>query len=155
MQRVTGWIHNDAMNISCDKAAGMNGYQMCYWSASLWGCPSVTNGKVYQKFKLLPGTYTFIIAGSHTSTGSVEIYGVVAKGSTLPDIGNVTTQSLKYIRVDQQDLSQEIKLQFTLDEPSEICIGCVGNTYDNPLGAAQPWSEFYFNYFRFTVDELK
>lgn len=146
MQRVTGWIHNDAMNISCDKNSGN---RMCYWAAPSWGCPHVANGKVYQKLNLLPGTYTFEIGGCYTQTGGAEVYGVVAKGKSIPDFENVETGSLRYVAIDkQQDMGQAMYLQFTLDEPSEVCVGVVGKTTDS----GQPYTDFYFNYFRFYVN---
>lgn len=146
-RRVTGWIHSDNAYITQDYS---NSQQMCVWTASAWGCSCVTNGKVYQFFDMLPGDYALSIdTGNTTDEAGLDVFGVVAKGTTLPDITELSTSSdvLGLLQLDTN--SQQINnINFSVTEPCTVALGIVYNTYDYySISGWCPWSDMYFKGF--------
>jgi len=145
MQQLVGWTHNSNTNISFDTSTGV----FTVFSASVWGCPDVTNGKIYQMVNLKPGSYTLNIdAGNATDPTCADVYGVVAKGETLPDYTAVTSASevLGYsnLIVNQQKVNS---ISFTLTSSSSVTIGIVYNTHSIYNTLSIPWSSMLINGF--------
>lgn len=92
--------------------------------------PNITNGKIYQTVNLPAGRYriraTSIIGSTSTSQ---HFYVVAAKGLTIPDIANLSTQSIASVRVVRDGGTSDVvhELNFTLAQPEQITIGFVGS----------------------------
>ncbi len=146
MQRVADWSHNDNAYISMDTAAGN---KMCIWSCSVWGCSDVSNGKVWQTLKLLPGEYSFVVTSGNTTTPeAVEAYAAV-NGESLPDITGLqegTASAIASVRIPSRS-DAITTLDFTLNEEMSVNVGYVYNSYGMYATHGYIWSELYFNKF--------
>ncbi len=144
MQRAVGWNASDRSLITTDTAVG----GLCVWSANAWGIPNVVNGKVWQTIDLLPGYYSVDWnIGSVTDPRGVDVYGVVARGSALPDIDAAQTSgaTIASFCIDSYR-SSAYNLAFSLEETSTVTIGWVYNTYDlYEITGSIPWSDTYIN----------
>ncbi len=146
MQKVAGWTHNDNAYISFDTGEGGT---FAVFSAAVWGAQDVTNGKIYQKVTLQPGSYTLNIdAGNATDPTCADVYGVVAKGETLPDYTVVTSDSNVLAYSDLVENQQKVNsISFTLTSASSVTIGIVYNTHNIYGTLGIPWSSMSFNEF--------
>ena len=145
MQKVAGWTHNENAYISFDNSNS----NFSVFSAAVWGCSDVTNGKIYQKVSLQPGNYTLNIdAGNATDPTCADVYGVVAKAETLPDYTAVTVDSnvLGYsdLVANQQKVNS---ISFTLTSVSTVTLGIVYNTHEVYSTLGIPWSSMTLNGF--------
>ena len=143
MQRLTGWTHNAAANISYDKATGF----FSIFSAAVWGCPSVTNGKIYQSLDLLPGKYVLKVdVGNTTNPACTDAFGIITKADTLPDFQNVETDRDVVGSADLDAHAQSmVTIPFALGSPSKVAIGIVYNTYN--IYPTTIWSDLSFKSF--------
>lgn len=151
MQKVAGWTHNDNAYISFDNSNS----SFSVFSASVWGCSDVTNGKIYQTVTLQPGSYTLKVdAGGATDPTCADVYGVVAKGETLPDYTVVTTDSnvLGYSDLVKNQLFVN-SISFTLTNSSSVTIGIVYNTHEVYSTLGIPWSSMTFNGFELLINK--
>jgi len=85
---------------------------------------SMINGKLWQTVELDAGTYSFDVVAHHNL--NTTTYIVVALGDDLPDIDNVTTQSLRYTYIpitSQTDIL--LVTEFVLTEKSTVSLGFV------------------------------
>lgn len=97
--RWSGWTHSN--NIEYSYVVPDWGARPVLGGGDGWGVPFVTNGKLHQTLNLEAGDYILQIDCSHmdglndpnVDLGSVEAYGVAAKGSALPDITAVASAS--------------------------------------------------------------
>lgn len=143
MQRLTGWTHNDAAYISHDTAVG----SFNIFSCAVWGCPSVTNGKIYQSLHLLPGRYVLKVdMGGTSHPDCTDAFGIVTKATTLPDFENVATDP-DVLGIDDLDehVHTLVSIPFALSSASEVTIGVVYNTYN--IHPASYWSDLNINSF--------
>ncbi len=150
MQKMAGWTHNDNAYISFDTNGGGT---FAVFSAAVWGCSDVTNGKIYQTVNLQPGKYTLNIdAGNATDPTCADVYGVVATGQTLPDYTAVTTASsvLGYSDLVKNQLLMN-SISFTVTSASSVTIGIVYNTHNIYGTLGIPWSSMSFNGFELLV----
>lgn len=152
MQKLAGWTHNDNAKISFDTEGGGT---FAVFSAVVWGCPDVNNGKIYQTVNLQPGSYTLNIdAGNAPDPTCVDVYGIVAKGELLPDYTAVTSDSnvLGYSNLvaNQQKVNS---ISFTLTSASSVTIGIVYNTHDIYGTLGIPFSSMSFNGFELLINE--
>jgi hypothetical protein len=89
----------------------------------------VINGKVYQSFTILPGSYEldFSTAGYG---GTIDANEMVALGSTLPDIDKLKGNAnvLAIFNGNQNNLGGKHTLSFTITQKTTICIGWVITT---------------------------
>ena len=139
-QQVTGWTHENA-DITAD------GARFCTWCCPPWGAPAIENGKVYQTFNLLPGVYGFKLDIGHTTDAAfVDMYGVIAEGTTLPDIDKLTSEEVLAHDDVVAHQSSVYTIPFTVRESGNVSIGLVYNLYTSTNGAA-PWSDMYMNSF--------
>lgn len=146
-QKVTKWIHNENTYISFDSGS------FCVWSAAVWGVSLISNGKIYQTLYLLPGSYAFNIdAGHTTNTFCVDMFGIVAKGATLPDYNNVTsaTEALGYSDLVAKQLSMN-SIPFTIEHATNITFGVVYNTHNIYDATGIPWSDMYIKGFELST----
>ena len=81
--------------------------------------PPVPNGKIYQTFTLPAGKYTLTVTAGDCSDGGTK-YITVAKGTSLPDIGNVPADALVYKTISK---NSDNMLNFTLTDASPVAIG--------------------------------
>jgi len=150
MQKVVGWTHNQNAYISFDNTVNT----LTVFSAAVWGCQDVTNGKIYQTVNLQPGKYTLNIdAGNTTDPTCADVYGVVAKGETLPDYTAVTSapEVLGYsdLIINQQKVNS---ISFTLTSASSVTIGIVYNTHNIYGTLGIPWSDMHINGFELLIN---
>ncbi len=147
MQKVTKWIHNSNTYISFDSG------NFCVWSAAVWGVSLVSNGKIYQTLYFLPGSYVLNIDAGHTTNPAcVDMYGIVAKGTTLPDYNTVTsaTEVLGYSDLVAKQLSIN-SIPFTIEKASDITIGVVYNTHSIYEATGIPWSDMFIKGFELST----
>ena len=144
MQRAVGWETSDNTIITTDTAVG----GLCIFTANAWNILNVVNGKVWQTVELMPGYYsvewTF---GSITDTRGLDAYGVVAAGSSLPDVDNATSDASVISSFYMNNYKASVYNQnFELREPATVTIGWVFNTYDlYVITGSIPWSDLYIN----------
>lgn len=91
------------------------------------GEPDIVNGKIYQRMRLEPGTYTYTVtARANNFVGANDkVYFLAALGSELPDVDNVeaSTNTLAFKRV-TTSAAQTYESEFTLTEDfTNISIG--------------------------------
>ena len=142
MQRAVGWNTSDNTIITTDTAVG----GLCIFSANAWGIPNVVNGKVWQTVELMPGYYSVEwTIGSVTDTRGLDAFGVVAKGSALPDIDAATSDSSVISVFFMNSYKSSVYNQdFELREPTTVTIGWVFSTYDlYVITGSIPWSDLY------------
>lgn len=100
-----------------------------HFESKNWGDAPLINGKVYQTVTLPAGTYDldFVTAGSG---GTFNANEVVATGTTLPDITNLSGNSavLAIFRGDSGNMGGTHTLTFTLPQQSTITLGWVVST---------------------------
>lgn len=92
-----------------------------------WGADPITNGKIWQSPTLPEGTYELSISFGGIMTDWVDLNLVVAPGSELPNVENLSTQAIAYMRlVNDQVLGSDRKLTFKLTgEAQKVSIGVV------------------------------
>lgn len=100
-----------------------------------WDAAGVTNGKISQTVTLSEGSYSFelLFKDFNEYNGSIEwdspdvdINFAVALGTSLPDIGNVSTALSSYRVVSSTPKGKAVETQrFTLDKESTITFGMV------------------------------
>ena len=123
----TVWIHNaGALNHNGYGVYDSNGGGGKFNLVSGYGEPNIINGKVYQKLRLLPGTYTYtvITEGNNYNGIDDQVYLTVALGNTLPDVIDIetSTSTLAFARVSGP--AKTYTLSFTLTQPfTDIAIG--------------------------------
>ncbi|RZK53188.1 MAG: DUF5013 domain-containing protein [Pedobacter sp.] len=81
-----------------------------------WGLPNVTDGKIYQTITLPEGNYRFEIVMTDFNTGGSR-YLAVADGTTLPNVANITSQSIAFSNLESK------MLNFTLDASKQVSLG--------------------------------
>ncbi|THU31094.1 DUF5013 domain-containing protein [Niastella caeni] len=122
-QTPANWITTaDVRNAGSDIGGLDNGNWLPSKALSIeagWGLPAVPNGKVYQTFTLPAGKYSLIVTAGDCSTGGTK-YITVAKGTTLPDIGNVPADALVYKTIVK---NSDNTLDFTLTDASPVALG--------------------------------
>lgn len=130
---ISGWIVNDVV----EKQGSVDnnwGRRMVMWGWSgFTPVPSITNGKIYQILSLPSGSYSFRATVFKMSSQNNQVYLVVNNGFSLLDITNVENESLAFV-----DISSTFKgdynvaiCEFTLDAPSTVSLGIVGNVGPN------------------------
>ncbi len=144
-QKLTGWTHSNNAYISFDTSGGT----FCVWSAAVWGLSLVTNGKIYQTCHILPGRYVLNIDVAHTtSPDCVDMYGVIATGTTMPDYSKVTSApevlGFSDLVANQKSVNT---IPFTVEKASNVTIGVVYNTHDIFGATGIPWSDMNINGF--------
>jgi hypothetical protein len=91
-----------------------------------WGAASITNGKVWQSPTLPEGTYELSISFGGIMTDWVDLYLVVAQGDQLPNIENIPSDAIKYIKLVNESTGGDRKLTFKLTgEDQKVSIGVV------------------------------
>ena len=144
MQRAVGWETSDNTIITTDTVVG----GLCIFTANAWNIYNVVNGKVWQTVELMPGYYSVEwTIGSITDTRGLDAYGVVAKGSSLPDVDAATSDSSVLSSFYMNNYKASVYNQdFELREPATVTIGWVFNTYDlYAITGSIPWSDLYMN----------
>lgn len=144
-QKLVGWTHSDNAYISYDSSGGT----FSVWSAPVWGLALVANGKIYQTLDILPGSYVLNIDAAHTtSPDCVDMYGLIANGTTLPDY-NVVTSSSEVLGFSDLVANQRTvnAIPFTVETATKITIGVVYNTHDIFEATGTPWSDMNINSF--------
>ncbi len=117
-----GTLHTGGMDFNKDKVNG----NLCMQAG--WGNDSqgnvLTNGKMYQTTTLPAGDYKleFTVPEGGYAGGS-NVYFAIAKGDSLPDVGNVPVQSMKYIKNFLPSTTN--RFEFTLSEKTQVSIGFV------------------------------
>ncbi|RYF24949.1 MAG: DUF5013 domain-containing protein [Flavobacteriales bacterium] len=81
-----------------------------------WGLPRVTNGLIYQTITLPAGTYSFRLNGLDQNSGGSR-YIAVARGTTLPNVADITSNSIAFANVADR------VLDFTLAAETTVSIG--------------------------------
>ena len=137
MQRLTYWTHNDAAFISHDTVIGT----FNIFSCAVWGCSSVTNGKIYQSLHLLPGKYVLNVQMGGTShPDCTDVFGIITKAPVLPDFSNVETdQDVLGIADLDARTNSLVTIPFSLESERDVTIGVVYNTYN--IYPASIWSD--------------
>ncbi|MEO8254502.1 MAG: DUF4998 domain-containing protein [Flavobacterium sp.] len=128
------WITNDAAK---NTPGGFGGFQnsdggVMELEAGFNGFPGVINGKIYQVVNADPQSYRLSVNASNTNfDNTMSVYIVVAKGGVMPDISNVTTDPnvLGYNKITGQNV---FRVNFTVANESDICIGLVYNLPSSP-----------------------
>lgn len=144
--RVAGWTHENGAYITADLASGSA--QFCTWCAPVWGCSAVDNGKVFQIIELKPGVYGFKLDIAHTTDPSgVDMYAVIAKGTTLPVMDNLSSEEVLAYGDVVEHSSSVYTIPFTVTEPCTVAIGLVYSLYDVYATAGYIWSDMYLNSF--------
>ena len=144
-QKLTGWTHSNNAYISFDSSVGT----FSVWSAAVWGLSLVTNGKIYQTLDILPGSFVLDIDAAHTtSPDCVDMYGVIADGTVMPDYNRVisTPEVLGFsdLIANQKSVNS---IPFTIGKATRITIGVVYNTHDIFGATGIPWSDMNINGF--------
>lgn len=116
-----GILADWATNSAIKNASGFGGFERKNNVGVLsleagWGLPNVTNGHIYQTITLPAGTYTFEIGGLDQNTGGTR-YMLVAEGTTLPNVSNVTSEAIAFATLDVKIIT------FTLTEETTVSIG--------------------------------
>lgn len=123
-----GTLHTGGMDFNKDKVNG----NLCMQAG--WGNDSqgnvLTNGKMYQTTTLPAGDYKleFTVPEGGYAGGS-NVYFAIAKGDSLPDVGNVPVQSMKYIKNFLPSTTN--RFEFTLSEKTQVSIGFVATMLAN------------------------
>jgi hypothetical protein len=118
------WKSNDAVK----NHGGYGGWDE--WNSNIfnvesgWGSPAITNGKIWQTMALEPGTYTFEISDLRDTnlTEQDNAYLVVAQGSELPNVENVTS-ALGYVKVVNGKPLSALRVTFTIAQTTEVSMG--------------------------------
>lgn len=150
MQRAVGWNTSDNSIITTDTGVG----GLCIFTANAWNIYNVVNGKVWQTLDLMPGYYSIDWAlGSITDNRGLDAYGVVTKGSALPDIDAVTSDASVIDNFYMNNYRYSTySMEFDLREPTTITIGWVFTTYDlYVITGSIPWSDLYINSIEFNT----
>jgi len=110
--------------------SGLGGLDAGSWlpsfalSIEAWsGMPEVPNGKIYQTITLPAGKYSYVVTAGDCSDGGTK-YLTVAAGAALPNIGNVTTQSIVFKAITKNVTNT---LPFELKTATQVSIGMQGN----------------------------
>lgn len=130
---ISGWIVNDIV----EKQGSVDsnwGKRMVMWGWSGYTpAPSIANGKIYQILSLTSGTYSFKATVFKMSSQDNQVYLVVNKGLSLLDINDIETEALSF-----EDISSTFGgdyyvaiCEFTLEEPSIVSLGVIGNVGPN------------------------
>lgn len=90
-----------------------------------WGALPITNGKVWQNPSIAKGTYELTANFGGIMTDWVDMYLVVAPGAELPDIEDIPSDAITYVKLVNQSTGGDRKLTFALPEATEISIGVV------------------------------
>lgn len=94
------------------------------------GDPAIVNGKIYQTVTLPAGNYEVIWTtdgnSSAVNRGTAERYLVAATGSSLPDIADLG-DALEHISFVTGVDRFNVKIEFSLEETTEISIGILVN----------------------------
>lgn len=141
LQKVLGWTH------STNAVATFDNTKLSLFTASVWGLPLVTNGKLHQTLNLQPGNYILKINVA-SADGPVDIYGLVINGSALPDYTTVTAASTVMRYVDLMAFQNKIvELPFSVSTAGPVSIGVVYNIRSQFSINQKPWSTFTINAF--------
>ncbi|MGN7786336.1 DUF4998 domain-containing protein [Niabella sp. 22666] len=141
LQKVLGWTH------SANAIATYDNTKLSLFTASVWGLPLVTNGKLYQTLTLQPGNYVLKIDVADAD-GPVDIYGVVVSGAVLPDYTTATAASSVMRYVDLMAYQNKIvELPFNVSAAGSVSIGVVYNIRSQYSTNQKPWSTFTINGF--------
>lgn len=143
MQKLQGWSHSANAVVSYDNS----GKSFSLFTAAVWGLPEVTNGKVYQTVNLEAGRYV-LKSDVGGADGPVDIYGMVTKGTNIPDYTAVGTDAntIKYVNLIPYQ-NKAVEFAFTLSEPSAVNIALVYNIRSQYAATGLPWSSFGFKAF--------
>ena len=107
-----------------------------------WGAPAITNGKVYQSVMTGPGEFALEVSvrdSNHSESDEGGAYFVIAKGTTLPDVADVTTSSevLAYERIHTTANSgtpEIYSIPYTIEEATTITIGQITTQWGQTPG---------------------
>jgi hypothetical protein len=118
------WNANDAVK----NHGGYGGWDE--WNSGIfnvesgWGAPGITNGKIWQTFTLDAGSYTFEISDLRDTNLSEQdnTYLVVAQGSELPDVANVSS-ALGSVKVVNGKPLSALRVVFTLTQTTTVSMG--------------------------------
>ncbi|GEM_PF-673725 len=144
LQKVMGWTHSTNAIATFDNA------KLSLFTASVWGLPLVTNGKLHQTLNLQPGNYVLKINVA-SADGPVDIYGMVVSGSALPDYTTVTAANTVMRYVDLMAFQNKVvELPFNVSAAGAVSIGVVYNIRSQYSINQKPWSTFTINGFELT-----
>ncbi len=141
LQKVMGWTH------STNAIATFDDTKLSLFTASVWGLPLVTNGKLHQTLNLQPGNYVLKIDIA-SADGPVDIYGMVVSGTALPDYATVTGASsvMRYMDLINYQ-NKTVELPFHVSTAGAVSIGVVYNIRSQYSINEKPWSTFTINGF--------
>ncbi len=126
---VSDWIVNDG--VDAQGSVDQNwGRRMVMWGwAGFTPAPRITNGKIYQILSLPVGTYLFRSTIFKMSSQNNQVYLVVNKGHSLPDINSIETEALSFVNISSTFVNDnDVAIcEFTLETPSTVSLGVVGN----------------------------
>ncbi|MCH5718979.1 DUF5013 domain-containing protein [Niabella hibiscisoli] len=144
LQKVQGWTHSTNAIATFDNA------KLSLFTASVWGLPVVTNGKLHQTLNLQPGNYVLKINVA-SADGPVDIYGMVVSGSALPDYTTVAAATTVMRYVDLMAFQNKVvELPFHVSAAGAVSIGVVYNIRSQYSINQKPWSTFTINGFELT-----
>lgn len=139
--RATGWVHENGAYITID------GTRFCTWCAPAWGIGTIDNGKVFQVVGLLPGVYGLKLDVGHTTDPDfVDMYAVIAEGTTLPVMDDLSSAGVLAYDDVVAHQSSVFTIPFTVKESGNVAIGLVYSLHDSGNPSA-PWSDMYMNSF--------
>lgn len=98
---------------------------------------------------ILPGSFVLDIDAAHTtSPDCVDMYGVIAHGTVMPDYNRVisTPEVLGFsdLVANQKSVNS---IPFSIEKATRITIGVVYNTHDIFGATGIPWSDMNINGF--------
>lgn len=140
--KLTGW--STSSNVEANYISEDWGLRPVLVGGPLQGLADVVNGKVYQTVTLDPGDYIFEVDCAHmdgyNNPGdpiSVDAYGVVNQGTSLPDISNVSA-SLSHVLLTPSSYNGHnvMNIPFTVSSKDKYTVGWVYTTGDNGNGYA-------------------
>lgn len=99
-----------------------------HFESAGWDGDGLTNGKIYQTMNLPAGTYTFEFSREGGSN-QLEAYFVAAKGTIIPDIGDMDSSSdvLDKFKWNNSGMTGTDKIQIKLTDPETVTVGWVAS----------------------------
>lgn len=95
-----------------------------------WGKAAISNGKIYQNINLpYAGKWRFSV--KLNDLNNVGTKYIVASTSGMPDISNVSTQSMAKLEFSANKGGDVINIEFTIGTPQTVSLGFVVNLPDN------------------------
>ena len=103
--------------------------------------------RVRIRFGLLPGVYGLKLDVGHTTDPDfVDMYAVIAEGTTLPVMDDLSSAGVLAYDDVVAHQSSVFTIPFTVKESGNVAIGLVYSLHDSGNPSA-PWSDMYMNSF--------